>query len=215
MHHRGIGLLCVTLLLTACVRSDVSDTGAGTGEATSSTANVETGDTTDDSTDSSGDTGDTTGDTGELPPNCGWNGSGYACSVMGADPDGTPLPCPGDQEAGPCSSADALQSCCDADGNAWACICDGQACDYSWTMTDCAHAAGAGTCGWWSDWSVYSCGGEGEDPNGTPIACVPGLVAGEPCDPIENPPCCDTNGDEWECVLDPFQGTAAWAVWDC
>lgn len=210
------------LLLAACSRTDPAETGAGSSESANTSSsgvdaetNASSADTTSDTSTSDTSTSDTSDTSGELPANCGWNGSGYACSMIGADPDGTPLACPGEQQAAPCSPADALQSCCDADGNAWACICDGQACDYWWTMTDCAHAAGAGSCGWWADWSAYSCGGEGEDPNGTPIACAAELVAGTDCDPSQNQPCCDANGDEWECVVDPFQGTSAWAVSDC
>jgi hypothetical protein len=199
MHVRRLGPLPLALLLAACPTSNGTDAGEGA----SSSESTQTTDASDST------------DTGELPPNCGWNGSGYACGVMGEDPGGTPLPCAGEQMVGACSANDELQSCCDADGNAWACVCDGQACDYLWTMTDCAHAPGSGACGWWAEWSMYSCGGEGEDPNGTPIACAPEPVVGAECDPVQDVPCCDANGDEWECLTADNGGPSTWAVWDC
>jgi hypothetical protein len=135
--------------------------------------------------------------------------------VTGVDPGGTPILCPMQMEPGPCSAQDSLQSCCDGDGNAWQCRCDGQACDYWWTRTDCSHAAGAGSCGWWAEYGQYSCGGEGTDPNGAPIDCAAGLVAGEACVVGEDLACCDQDGDQWQCVADRFGENAVWIVADC
>ena len=59
----------------------------------------------------------------------------------------------------------------------------------------------AGSCGWDANAMPpgYYCGGSGEDPGGTPIACPDGLVEGDPCGEVTGAGCCDGNGDNWYC----------------
>lgn len=59
-------------------------------------------------------------------------------------------------------------------------------------------------CGWFEGGPYYECGYEGADPGGTPFACPPGLVDGDPCTDtgITGQGCCDANGDNWYCGED-------------
>ncbi|MBZ5715044.1 hypothetical protein [Nannocystis pusilla] len=64
---------------------------------------------------------------------------------------------------------------------------------------------GGAMCGWSADDVYYSCGFEGEDPDGTyPITCPDGLAEGEPCSNtgLTGEGCCDANGDNWYCGVD-------------
>lgn len=61
---------------------------------------------------------------------------------------------------------------------------------------------GGAMCGWSVDDAYYSCGFEGEDPEGLhPIACPAGLIEGDPCatSGLTGQGCCDENGDNWYC----------------
>ncbi|MFZ6182910.1 hypothetical protein [Nannocystis pusilla] len=64
---------------------------------------------------------------------------------------------------------------------------------------------GGAMCGWSVDDAYYSCGFEGEDPEGMhAIACPAGLVEGDPCatSGLTGEGCCDENGDNWYCGND-------------
>lgn len=159
---------------------------------------------------------DSQSDSGSDPPgSCGWQGGGYACGFEGSDPGGTPATCPADVTPGTACEAQGSPSCCDADGNAVVCTCDGQACSYLWRVYDCSHAAGAGACGWWSEWSTYSCGGDGADPGGAPMSCADGIVAGGECSAAQIASCCDASGDQWNCNELDNGGPSIWGTIDC
>jgi hypothetical protein len=197
--------------------------GDGPGSTTSASSSTATSSAGSTSATTSATTSSTTADsggqtTGELPDNCGWSGSAYACGYDGVDPGGMPIACPADLQPGAaCTANEMPASCCDADGNALSCVCDGQACDYQWQRLDCAHAAGAGACGWWAEGGGYACGGDGADPNGTPMMCPDGQRPGTECfvdgEPLS--PCCDASGDLWSCFVGRNGGPDVWGVTDC
>ncbi|MCY1008276.1 hypothetical protein OV079_22480 [Nannocystis pusilla] len=70
------------------------------------------------------------------------------------------------------------------------------------TTTSTTTDTGGAMCGWSVDDAYYSCGFEGEDPEGLhPIACPAGLIEGDPCatSGLTGQGCCDENGDNWYC----------------
>ena len=62
-------------------------------------------------------------------------------------------------------------------------------------------------CGWGTvddePESVYTCGGEGEDPSGTQAyACPQDLKVGAACGDVTGVGCCDTDGNNWYCTAE-------------
>ena len=125
-------------------------------------------------------TGDGDGDTGD--------GDGDTDSTSTGDGDGdTDDTSTGDGDGDPTGDGDGDDTTGDGDG-------DGDT------------TGPAGSCGWIADQEYYGCGGEGEDPNGAPIGCPDGLVAGEACDSVDpaltGDGCCDAGGNNWFCGED-------------
>jgi hypothetical protein len=75
--------------------------------------------------------------------------------------------------------------------------------------SDGSTTAGGGGCGWGElpgQTNVdqgYTCGGQGEDPDGIhPLECPADLVAGDPCGTVMGVGCCDAEGNVWYCADD-------------
>lgn len=139
------------------------------------------------------------------PGGCGWAGEAYACGY--ADVGG--VACPASAAAGmPCDDGEIPPACCLDPGTRLICVCEGgNACDYVWVAEACAQGPGAGVCGWNDD--AYTCGGQGADPAGAPLACPPE-------DPVEQcmqgATCCDADGNARRCIC---ENACNWATTDC
>lgn len=221
-----MGPWAVALALVGC-GDDGGSTDSGADDGSSSAADDATatatttsgvGDTTTAMATTTGVADTTTGDDGATdtnpagppvpePGGCGWDGAMYGCGweLQGAECDGSVA-----EPGATCETPGT--SCCTADGTLAVCTTE-QGMDPYWALSDCSQGAGAGACGFSADAAGYVCGGDGEDPGGTPSMCDPAVVAGSSCERSPVQTCCDGDGNAWRCAS--AGSNLYWEMTDC
>jgi hypothetical protein len=190
-------LMVALQLSVACGDDATGDEAAGSSE-----------DGTTQATTSSDESGEPLPEPAPAAGHCGYAGNGFACGWSFSAAHA----CPADAIAGGTCAAEGDEACCLDDATLLTCDCRENACDFQWYPLDCTHGPGAGACGWDGASSTYVCGGDGEDPGGTPIACDPA----QPCDEFTNgTSCCDADGNAVRCTDEGSNGVPNYVITEC